>query len=205
MPFETDLWPFVQAKFFRKVDGQRRVRLIVMHSMEFPEKGSTAEDCAKYFQDPRDEHGKPRPASAHLCIDNNSIVQSVLDNNIPAAAPGANSDGIHLELAGFAKQTEAEWLDDYGKDLLNNAADAAAQYCLKYDIPVKQLTNDELANGKTRGFVSHAQVSAVFKLSDHTDPGPGFPWQFFLTSVEQKRQQRLASLNQIADPATNAP
>ena len=196
--FETDKWPYVPAKYFKKVDGQRRVRLIVIHSMEFPEKGDTAEECAKYFQDPRDKNGKPRPASAHLCVDNNSIVQSVLDNNIPAAAPGANADGIHLELAGTAKQTELEWLDGYGQDLLRNAADAAAQYCLKYDIPVKRLTDDELANGKTKGFVSHAQVSAVFKLSDHTDPGPAFPWQFFLTQVEQDRQAHLAQLSQTA-------
>src|SRR6185295_17141877 len=134
--FETDNFPFVKAKFFQPVTGKRAVRLIVIHSMEFPEKDDTAETCAKMFQDPRDEHGKPRPASAHLCIDNNSIIQSVLDNNVPAAAPGANHDGIHLELAGRAKQTEAEWLDAYGVLLLNNAAEAAGQYCLKYDIPV---------------------------------------------------------------------
>jgi N-acetyl-anhydromuramyl-L-alanine amidase AmpD len=190
--FETDKWPFVQAKFFRKVDGVRRVRLIVMHSMEFEEKGDTAESCAKFFQT------TTRPASAHLCIDNNSIVQSVLDNNIPAAAPGANKDGIHIELAGFARQTEAEWLDDFGKQLLANAADAAAQYCLKYDIPVTRLSNADLANGKTKGFVSHAQVSAVFKLSDHTDPGPSFPWQFFLTAVEARRAEHLANLGTAA-------
>lgn len=57
--FETDNWPFVPAKFFRKTDGEYRVRLIVIHSMEFPEKGDTAEECAKLFQDPRDKHGNP--------------------------------------------------------------------------------------------------------------------------------------------------
>ena len=50
--FETDNWPFVEAKFKVKVDGKRRVRLIVMHSMEFPEKGSTAFGSeAKAFQE----------------------------------------------------------------------------------------------------------------------------------------------------------
>ena len=194
LEFETDNFPFVKAKFFREVSGKRNVRLIVIHSMEFPEKGDTAESCAKMFQDPRDQHGKPRPASAHLCIDNNSIVRCVLDNNVPAAAPGANRDGIHLELAGTARQTEAEWLDDYGHQLLNNAAEAAGQYCLKYDIPVRRLSDAELKDGETKGFVSHAQVSEVFKQSDHTDPGPGFPWTFFLESVEQHRAERLAKL-----------
>lgn len=188
LEFETDNFPFVKAKVFKQVPGKRKVRLIVIHSMEAPEKGETAENVAKFFQNP------PSPASAHLCIDNNSIVQCVLDNNIAAAAPGANQDGIHLELAGFAKQTEAEWLDAFGVLLLNNAAEAAGQYCLKYDIPVKRLTNNELKDGQTKGIVSHSQVSEVFKKSTHTDPGPGFPWQFFLQRVEQHRADRLAKL-----------
>ena len=58
--------------------------------------------------------------------------------------------------SGYAKQTEAEWLDEYGLQLLNNAANAAAQFCLKFDIPVRRLTNEELADLKSKGFVSHA-------------------------------------------------
>jgi N-acetyl-anhydromuramyl-L-alanine amidase AmpD len=196
LEFETDNFPFVQAKVFKEVSGKRKVRLIVIHSMEAPEKGDTAESVARFFQNP------PNPASAHLCIDNNSIVQCVLDNNIAAAAPGANQDGIHLELAGFARQTEAEWLDAFGVLLLNNAAEAAGQYCLKYDIPVKRLTNDELKDGQTKGIVSHSQVSEVFKKSTHTDPGSGFPWQFFLQRVEQHRADRLAKLTGTAGQAT---
>jgi len=188
LDFETDKFPFVQAKVFREVTGERNVRLIVIHSMEAPEKGDTAENVARFFQNP------PNPASAHLCIDNNSIVQCLLDNNIAAAAPGANQDGIHLELAGFARQTRDEWQDEYGLQLLNNVANAAAQYSLKYDIPVRRLTNDELADGKSKGLVSHSQVSAVFKKSTHTDPGEGFPWDFFLEHVEQQRADRLAKL-----------
>lgn len=188
LEFETDNFPFVKAKVFKAVSGKRKVRLIVMHSMEAPEKVDTAENTARFFQHP------PSPASAHLCIDNNSIVQCVLDNNQAAAAPGANHDGVHLELAGFAKQTEAEWLDAYGVLLLNNAAEAAGQYCLKYDIPVRRLTNSELKDGQTKGFVSHSQVSEVFKKSTHTDPGKGFPWEFFLERVEQHRAARLKKL-----------
>jgi len=193
--FDTDPWPFVPARSSHEVEGRRNVRLIVIHSMEAPENDDTAEAIAKFFQNP------PKPASSHLCIDNNSIVRCVPDNNIAGGAPGANPDGIHLELAGYAKQTEAEWLDDYGKTLLDNAAEAAAQFCLKYDIPVRRLTNEQLADGHSKGFVSHAQVSEVFKRSDHWDPGPGFPWNVFLESVEKRRAGRLARLSGSAAPA----
>ena len=189
MEFETDKFPVVKARHFRPVNGKRAVRLIVIHSMEATERDNTAENVARFFQT------TATPASAHLCIDNNSIVQCVMDNDVAFAAPGTNSDGIHLELAGFAKQTEAQWLDAYGVLLLDNAANAAAQYCLKYDIPVRRLTNEELRDKKNRGIIGHVQASQVFPPNaGHTDPGPGFPWQFFLERVIQHHTARLEKL-----------
>jgi N-acetyl-anhydromuramyl-L-alanine amidase AmpD len=162
--------------------------------MEAPEKGETAENVARFFQT------TANPASAHLCIDNNSIVQCVLDNDIAFAAPGANQDGIHLELAGFARQTRSEWLDPYSTLVLENAANAAAQYCLKYNIPVKRLTNEELRLGQ-KGIVGHVQVSQVFKKSTHTDPGKDFPWDHFIARVEHHRADRLKKFGSLAKPA----
>lgn len=166
---ETDKWPFVKTRYFTKSSTRRDVRVIVVHSIEAPEKGDTAEQTAKYFQNPK------KKVSAHICVDNNSIVQCVLDNDVAYAAPGANHDGIQIEMAGFARQSEADWLDPYSTLVIENAANAAAQYCLKYTIPVRRLTNAKLGDGKTKGIVSHSQVSEVFKKSTHTDPGKGFP------------------------------
>lgn len=180
-------FPFMKARHIKRHAGVRAIRLIVMHSMEFPEKGDTAESCARYFQNPLDAHNQPRPASAHICVDCDSIIQCVPDNDIAAAAPGSNEDGLHIELAGYARQSEAEWLDEYGKALLDNAAQAAARFCLRYSLPVVRLSDSQLADRSMRGFVSHAQVSAVFKRSTHTDPGPGFPWTYFLAQVSNWR------------------
>ncbi len=189
--FETDNFPIIKARWFRDIVNQKReVRVIVIHRMEAPEKGTTAENVAKFFQNLPSNN----KASAHLCIDNNSIVQCVLDNDVAFAAPGANHNGIQLELAGFARQTRAEWLDEYGKALLENAANAAAQYCLKYNIPRKHLTNDQLRNGH-EGIIGHVQATEVFKKSDHTDPGKGFPWDYFIERVEHyytERKQKFA-------------
>lgn len=176
--FETDNWPFIKARNFKKIDGKRAVRLVVIHDMEFPETTTAAEVIAKDFAN------TDRQASAHICVDSDSIVQCVLDNNVAFAAPGANNDGIQIELTGFAKQTREQWLDPYGVLLLDRGANATAQYCLKYGIPVRQLTNAQLADKSQRGIVGHRQVSQVFQKSDHMDPGPNFPWDFFLKRVQ---------------------
>jgi N-acetyl-anhydromuramyl-L-alanine amidase AmpD len=183
--FETDRFPVVKAKFFKHVTEKRNVRVVVIHSMEAPEKGETAENVARFFQNTQN------PASAHLCIDNNSIVQCVFDNDIAFAAPGVNSDGIQLELAGFAKQTREEWMDAYSILVLENAANAAAQYCLKYNIPIEHLSDAELEAGQ-KGIIGHVQATRVYKKSTHTDPGEGFPWDHFIERVQQHHARVLA-------------
>ncbi|WP_177166080.1 N-acetylmuramoyl-L-alanine amidase [Nitrosomonas ureae] len=186
--FETDKWPFVPTKNFNKIDSIRSVRVIVIHSMEADEKGDTAEKIAKHFATTK------KKKSAHICIDNNSIVQCVLDNNVAWAAPGANHDGIQIELAGYAAQKQPEWLDQYSTLVLENAAEVIAQYCLKYSIPIRQLTIEQLKDKKSKGIVSHSQVSEAFKMSSHTDPGEGFPWQYFLDRVSVRYELRKKKL-----------
>jgi N-acetylmuramoyl-L-alanine amidase len=189
--FETDTFPVVKAKFFKDVVQRRAVRLIVIHSAEALERNDTAENVARFFKNPGKLNGRDRRVSAHLCIDNDSIVQCVFDNDVAFAAPGTNKDGIHLELAGFAVQTRAQWLDPFGVLLLDKAADDAAQYCLKYDIPVKHLSDKELADKNQKGLIGHVQASKVFQGGrGHTDPGEGFPWDHFLSRVEHFRTER---------------
>lgn len=185
--YETDNFPINKARFFTDIVQKRNVRVIVIHTMEAPEKGETAENVARYFQHP------DKPSSAHLCIDNNSIVQCVMDNDVAWAAPGANNDGIQLELAGYSRQSKEDWLDPYSTLVLENAANATAQYTLKYNIPIKHLSNEELKKGE-KGIVGHAQVTEVYKKSTHTDPGKGFPWDYFIERVKFYQSKRLQNL-----------
>lgn len=171
--------PFVQAKYVKRVDGSRPRRKLVMHSMEAPEKGTTAEGTANYFKNP------PRPGSAHYCVDNNSIVQCVQTRDIAYGAAGANNDGIHIELAGYARQTRAQWLDEYSTAMLKLAAQLCAVILVpKFHIPVVQLTVAQLKNPLSSGFTTHADVNKAFKEGDHWDPGPGFPMDIFLGYVK---------------------
>lgn len=178
MSYETDQWPFVKARHFKSLKGEpaRKVRLVVLHDMEFPEKMTAAEDVARYFAT------TATPASAHICVDADSIVQCVYDRDVAYAAPGANSDGIQVELAGYARQTRGEWLDEYGRRMLDRAARAVAQYCRKFTIPPVHLSNDQLRAGKS-GIIGHYQASQVYRKSDHMDPGTAFPWDVFMDLV----------------------
>lgn len=178
MSYETDIWPFVQAKNF----GAKRtapVRLIVIHTPEWPESASGAEAVARYFHDDPDD----RPASCHITADNDSIVQCVKDSYVAYAAPGANHDGIQIELTGFAGQTKIQWRDKFSLAALSLAADATAQYCLKYNLPPIKLTDQQLRDG-ARGIVGHDQVTRIYRKSDHTDPGTNFPWMRFIMYVK---------------------
>ncbi len=198
---ETDEWVFVPAKYFTAFPrGQtRHPRVIVMHDMEAPEKGPTARTIADYFATLTETNpdGSPIKKSAHVCVDTTNIVQCVHDNDIAYAAPGANADGLQIEMAGFGAQSREAWLDEFGLAIVTNAANVAAQYCAKYGIPPVRLTNAQLADKSQRGIVSHGQVSEVFKGSDHTDPGPNFPWPEFLARVETALAARLASAGPV--------
>jgi N-acetyl-anhydromuramyl-L-alanine amidase AmpD len=168
---------------YKEVDG-RNIQLIVIHSMEAPEKGNTAENVAIWFS--RGADG--RKVSAHYCIDTDSIVQCVQTKDVAFAAPGANHNGIQLELAGYSSQTEAAWLDVYGRDMMELAAALCGRIlCPKFAIPPKYLNAKALlALGTTgKGITTHAEVTKAFKRSTHTDPGKNFPMTRFMQRIRE--------------------
>ena len=178
----SEKWPFVEARWYTAIPQSqpRKIRVVVIHDMEFPERPDSAEVIAHDFA----TRPATSKASAHVCVDNNSIVQCVRDRDIAYAAPGANSDGIQIELTGYGKQTREQWLDPYSVGVLSWGAYATSEYCIKYGIPVVHLTNAQLKTGQ-KGIVGHYQVSEVYKKSDHADPGKNFPWDVFLAMVAQ--------------------
>ena len=171
------------AKNYTKGPRKGKIRLIVIHSMESQEKPNTAETVAKWFGGPT----APQ-ASAHFCVDNNSAVRVVDDEDIAWGAPGANSDGLHIEIAGSARQTRGQWRDAYSLACLDQAAKVAAQWCMKYQIPVRRLNLNQLVDGKTKGFIGHIDATKAFPQykGSHTDPGQNFPWDIFLKKVEEQ-------------------
>ena len=155
----------------------RPLRLIVMHTMESPEAGDTAESVANWFAGPTSP-----VASAHACIDNDSVVLCLPPTATAFAAPGCNADGYQIELAGRAGQGAAGWADAYSQAELQLAAAHARSIAQANGIPLRHLSNAELAAGQS-GFIGHDQASQVYGGSDHWDPGPDFPWDQYMSLV----------------------
>lgn len=156
-----------------RATGQPSV--VVIHTTEGSAHGTSAEDGAAYDQRRTDG------TSAHYYVDSNSIIQCVRtgDRANTARAEG-NKRGIHYELCGRAYQID--WAGTYAQAMLKLAAKQVARDCKKYGIPVRHLTVAQLKAG-SKGLVGHIDISNAWRQSDHTDPGPRFPWSQFLGYV----------------------
>lgn len=168
----------IQARWYAKGPRRNPINLIVIHTMEAAEKGTTAENVARYFAT------TDRKASAHWCIDADSEVRCVDDDDIAYHAPGASHRSIGLEHAGYARQTAAEWADEYSTRMLLRSAALTARICAQYGIPIRPVDAVGLKRGDA-GITTHAEVSKAFpdKGSGHWDPGPHFPMLGYLEDV----------------------
>jgi hypothetical protein len=184
----AERWPFIPAQTWRWLD-RKDIRLVVAHTMEAPEKPDVAEAVAAWFGGLR---GPAPKASAHFCCDPLSGVRCVLARHGAAGAPGANTDGYHIEHDGFARQTAADWADDASTKILEISAEQAARVTSEYALPLRLLTVDQVRGGIEKGFCEHRTVSLAFKKSDHMDPGSFFPWDYYLGRVEAW-QKKLAA------------
>lgn len=177
----------------------RHSQWVVLHTMETVEGDSIAESIgAGWFTNPTAE------ASAHYCVDNNSIVQDVNEGDYAwAAGPIGNYHGIQIEMAGRASQTRAQWLDDYSRAMLERVAALTADICNRQGIPVRVLTDEQVAAGEA-GITTHAALARVFRETNHTDPGPNFPWDFFMERVRAHANGTGGSVSESAPAPIDA-
>jgi N-acetyl-anhydromuramyl-L-alanine amidase AmpD len=171
-------YPFVESPHVTRTGG-RRIDLVVLHTMELDETAGAAERCAAWFRSPAAR------VSAHYCVDADSIVQCVRDEDVAWTAPGANHDGLQIEHAGWARQTRAQWRDAYSSAMLERSAGLVAELCRRHGIPAAWLYAADLKAGR-RGITTHKAVSEAFRRTDHRDPGPGFPAEAYLARVRRR-------------------
>jgi len=149
------------------------ITCIVLHTTENDPGNGVAMNVARW-----QASTAPVPSSYHKLVDTHNIVQTVLDNHTAFHAVNFNSRGLGVSFATRA----ARWGRNATADtrMLERGAWVVAEWCKRYNIPVRMITRAEGARG-VRGILTHALVDP----SRRSDPGRGFPLQRFLNLVRQ--------------------
>lgn len=180
-------WPFIPARWFGSMTAQRPIRLIVIHTTESPEREGAAVTIARWFES--GDMPPDRRVSAHFCIDDAETIRCVHDQDIAWHAGRVNSYSIGVEHVGTARQSPADWRDEYSIRMLARSAELVGLLCSAYLLPPRRLTNAELRAGMP-GIVGHVDITRTYNIrGGHTDPGEGFPWAVYLAAVEQAMLQ----------------
>jgi hypothetical protein len=168
------------------------VNRIVIHSTcpdvgwPLASKPGSASGTAKYFSQ------ASSGGSAHYVEGIDREEHCVADNQIAwHAPPNANSIGVEITSDGgdtgafrvaSHAYTRDQWLSPEVLPILERAAARVAELCDRLGVPKVRINATQVAAG-AKGICGHADVSAAFHQSDHTDPGPAFPWDTFMALV----------------------
>jgi hypothetical protein len=180
----------------------KAIRWIVLHDEEAP----TALSAAAWFENPLSA------GSAHLCVDDTVCYRCLANDQIPwgaASAFGANTHGIHIEQAGYARWSATVWSTHMRT--LRRAAYKTALHCRAFDIPIRFVDAAHLP--WWRGITTHREVTLASKRIDpqhaylytHTDPGPFWPRRTFMRMVRAYASQMTAYARQVVDPPLSPP
>lgn len=155
------------------------IKNLCIHTMEAAEASTTAEAVANWGA----SLNAPR-ASWHYAIDDDSTILCCEEKNVAWCAPGLNKIGIHLEHAGYARQSLDEWLDPFSRRMLARSAKLAAVICARWNIPIEFVDAAGLLRGD-RGVTTHYQVTKGpgKGRTTHTDPGRHFPMDLYLDLI----------------------
>jgi hypothetical protein len=166
-----------------------RIRLVVVHVNEGPDRHGGAVGVAQFCQLPASKRDGKKGGYHEYVDDVQLIIGGHVDDVVNGAA-GANKDGYHICLIGDADQTDAQWHDEFSKVAGVHAAARVRNACLTLGVPMELLTTEQVKAGKS-GVCGHVNVSEAFKRSDHTDPGRHFPWTEFMQVVKDGEDMPL--------------
>lgn len=127
---------------------------------------------ARYFQQPTSG------GSAHHVADIGRTVRCATDDTVCWHAP-PNLHSIGYEVCGEASYTRDQWLSPQVWPAVERTAAQVAADAATYGIPLVRLSPADLLAGK-HGICGHVDVTEAWHQSDHTDPGPDFPWDRFM-------------------------
>jgi hypothetical protein len=159
-------------------------RLFVLHTSEGGELTSSAEALCSLMGRPGDRpSGSGFYGSSYQYVTDTDCIRPVVKETVVSySAAGANHDGIHICFPGRAGQTEAQWLDVNSRMMIRQCAELLCDRTGATGIPLRQLYDSEVRAGMS-GVCDHATISRVYRKSDHTDVGQGFPWHVLWADV----------------------
>ena len=119
------------------------------------------------FRDPA------RNASAHYAVQwDGTVAQMVPEKDIAWHAGGyigTNDRSVGIEHVGFAYAMQPGTQTEWSKDLLLSSAKLVASIARRYGVPLDR-----------QHIIAHDDVPG----QDHTDPGPYWPWEWYLRRVK---------------------
>lgn len=150
---------------------QGSVSRIVIHGTVSPCERGGARANAHYFQ-------THRTGSAHYVVDPGEIIECVPEDVVAYHAP-PNTGSIGIELCDPQTGSASRWGDANHDAMLRRAAGLVRAVAKRWNVPLKRIDAGDLRAGR-HGVCGHADVTAAWHQTDHTDPGSGFPWGRFL-------------------------
>jgi hypothetical protein len=151
------------------------VNRIVIHATVSPCVPGGARSIGAYFR------SAAAGGSAQYIVDPEETVQAAWDNVICWGAP-PNQHSLHVELCDPQTGPGSRWKDTAHTAMLLQAAHLVAGLGAAYDVPLRKIGPADLIAGR-RGICGHVDVSNAWRETDHTDPGPDFPWDDFMKLV----------------------
>lgn len=138
---------------------------------------ASARDEAAYAQRRTDG------VSSHFYVDRSEVIQS-LDLLARAGHAGnrnGNENAIAVEITGVNGWSRDTWLANVNWIALGSAL---AWCCAQFGIAVRRASVAEMrSNPKINAFYSHDDMRRAWGGTDHTDPGPNFPWDRLFSAV----------------------
>lgn len=151
------------------------VTRVVLHATVSPCIIGGARSVADYFT--RSTAG----GLAHYVVDPTQIVQCADEAQQTWGAP-PNQGSIHVEMCDPQTGNPQRWSDPLHQSMLAIAVPLVRDICVRHGLPLAYVDATQLKAGG-RGITTHADVSAAWRQTDHTDPGRDFPLTAFVAAV----------------------
>lgn len=170
--------------------GGSPVTNFLLHTQEG---NGTAQSLAAYLNNPANG------VSYHYTIDNTVTVVDVVNTDYASwSVLSANPFTINLCFAGSrASWSRDQWLANMG-NAIDVAAYLAVQDCRKYQFDTTVIAPPYWY---AQGISDHRYVTDELGIGDHTDVGPGFPWDVFADAVDKYatgKDDAMATAEEIA-------